>query len=252
MDYTTGSWVQKDPIGYPDGANIYQIDGSDPISNVDPTGYNHGPIRPFPARPNFNGKGNRTIDRLNYLLSPQQQKCPKCLQEMQDLAAAIDNAVASQCWQPPADFGNLCSGVCGVVGNLRPIMGPKNGLQAWSDGAVFNQCGDWQKLLIAAVQPVVDRYGKESCVQIFTADASKPGLLFDSTHNWLEVTGSNGTAVLDPWPSGGAPAVNNVAASRWPDKYVRRVPLVRGPTKNDVIPGGQQPATQPSASPCCK
>ena len=45
-DYSTGRWLQRDPIGYADGMNLYEYVKSNPCIGLDPRGNIYEPILP--------------------------------------------------------------------------------------------------------------------------------------------------------------------------------------------------------------
>jgi hypothetical protein len=57
---TLGRWLEQDPIGYADGMNRYEADGSAPVGKLDPLGLRHVTIRIYIDRAtkpkNFNTK----------------------------------------------------------------------------------------------------------------------------------------------------------------------------------------------------
>ena len=49
-----GRWIQRDPIGYDGGINLYQVVGSGPVENVDPSGLGRQGNYPSPPYPGPN------------------------------------------------------------------------------------------------------------------------------------------------------------------------------------------------------
>ena len=59
-DYSTGRWLQRDPVGYVDGMNLYEYVTSNPIIYQDAFGYGCGECFP-PSNPKKNAYNPRII-----------------------------------------------------------------------------------------------------------------------------------------------------------------------------------------------
>jgi hypothetical protein len=143
-------------------------------------------------------------------LPADQQKCPVCKHEAQDLADAIATALGSQ----PSQLG-------GDLVNLKDLF--FNGSKG---GPGFNECLHWQQLMAPPIKAVIEKYGDHGCfgarrVSWFDVDPSAPWYkrwavapFGNSAHNYVEIytKGGDFDVIVDPWPSGGEKAIDFEAA----------------------------------------
>jgi hypothetical protein len=254
-DPTEGRWVEEDPAGYDDGPNRYQFVSGQPLVKVDPFGLQGGSGRPGPVR--LTPKQD-LAKKLKGTLSPAQASCQKCQDEADDIAKAIADAVASQPWQLPGGTGNFVSGFTGFLGGVIYDVGVIFGSGAdqadqydpdaelvdprdsASTGGWGNQCGDWQLVVQAALAKVMQKYGKDSCFSASTVDGYTKADHTADTHNWVEITGPNGTTTIDPWPTGGAGLTGNSETSQ----YYTDPTLTH---RSSLVPGSP---SKPNPNPC--
>ena len=132
------------------------------------------------------------LSRINGISNVDQQKDPLVQAQIKDLADAINKAVDARGVQPGDEVGNILSALCGMVATVPKLkyMDPdmddytSNDLKddyntlvdGASEGAVYFQCGDWQRLLIRAIQPVLDKYeGSFSAIEVFVVNGNDNG-----------------------------------------------------------------------------
>lgn len=226
-DPETATWREQDPAGpqYIDGLNLYEAFDDNPMDRLDPDGYKgRGGAATQPTLTQQQQLQNQLLG----ILSNDQQKCPTCQQEANDLAKAIADAVNSQPWQIGGNTGNIISGgsgfIWGVIWTHEPFRGAE-------DGGWGNQCGDWQNIVNNAVMPVLQKYYGSGCFKVY--DMTNNG----KTHNWVEIHGAGGTIPIDPWPTGGGQIID-------PSHTGNAAP-------GTLLLPNPPPGGKPSTQPCC-
>ncbi len=227
MDTSLGRWTRQDPAGYVDGNNRYLANTGNPLIYTDPAGLQSVMIGPDGERPpafglpkwEMSDHGWRQYTNLRNALAQMCYSCQEgsdlncdysepideCLRQASSLALAITRAVDKAKWSKGPQFG-------GNTGNRTG---------QW-------QCGDWQNVIIAEVQPLLTEWRANGVDNYFGVDLfnneQRPyagGWLGWAQHSWMQVrpkTWCPGVLPIsiDPWPSAGERILDNSEAQAFP------------------------------------
>ncbi|MGF1633903.1 MAG: hypothetical protein ACFCVE_08655 [Phycisphaerae bacterium] len=233
----------QQPAGYIDGQNLYQYASSGPAETVDPDGLqskDRNARGPAATRERNRELNEWASDQRRKLRDSLEKLCPAgafrsisncdctpddCTAQAKELANAIVDAVKQRRRQHGDQWG-------GVNGNRgKRLTGNYD-------------CGDWQVLIMATVNPIIEKHRKagKACFNSVAIEATGARNHGVPNHQWIEIAIGNDstkTVTVDPWPSGGNDdLINTTAIGGWP--IVKKFPYFPFP------PTALAPATQPN------